>query len=492
MDKGIRCHFSSIIANTLKAVWVLIILVAVNLSDEIAKIQQEGFNTSSTLIVIGISLGIIIVVAIFNFLRWRRTYIYIKDDSLIVDCDFIINKRKTTVKLSSISTVNFQQGILERILNTYRLQIDINSFATAEKTDFNLIFSRSVAEELKKELTKDFSQKNQIQENKTVDETKPIFEFTTNRVIKHGLLSISVGTVLFSVIMLTSTLIYQFNDTLNLISLLNDTVVSDNSYLKDNSITTVIAFLFFVGPVVVQSITPFIRYQNFKIGKLGNRVVISYGLITKRQFNLPLNKTNAVVIKQPFLARLCHLYYGELINIGMGDEEDHNAPIFCLLVNKQELDFILNEINPNFVISDIGEKSPKSAFIPVSLPYVLLGILSVVVASLLGYWWIGVIVLIFLLLCAISSHRTKALNILDDRAVITTGVFMRRTIIVPFGKIQNISAKSGPISRHFGISKGNANILASLVNVSNNIGYFPKDRFEKLFEKMIEFDSVVS
>ncbi|NCC87292.1 MAG: hypothetical protein EOM05_05425 [Clostridia bacterium] len=481
MDKGIRCHFSSIIAKTVKTFGILIVFVALNLSDEIIKIKQEGFDVSSLIVIritISTTIGIILIVFLFNFFRWRKTYIYIKDDNIVVDYDFIINKRKTTVKLSSISTVNFQQGILERIFNTYKLQIDINSFATAEKTDFNLIFSQSVAEEFKKELTQDFSQKNQIQENKTVDEIKPIFEFTTNRVLKHGLLSISVGGVLFSTIIFVFALISQFTDTF----------ASDNS----NPITTVIAILFFVGPVIWHSISPFIRYQNFKIGKLGNRVIISYGLITKRQFNLPLNKTNAVVIKQPFLARLCHLYYGELINIGMGDEEDHHAPIFCLLVNKQELDFILNEINPNFVISDMGEKSPKSAFIPVSLPYILLGIISVVVSSLLGYWWIGVIVLIFLLLCAISSHKTKALNILDDRIVITTGIFMCRTIIVPFGKIQNISAKSGPISRHFGISKGNANILASLVNVSNKIGYFPKDRFEKLFEKMIEFDSVLS
>jgi len=485
MDKGIRCHFSSIIANTLKAVWFLIVLVAVNLSDEIVKIHQEGFNPSSTLIVIGIALGIIIVVALFNFFRWRKTYIYIKDDSLILDCDFAINKRKTTVKLSSISTVNFQQGILEKIFNTYRLQIDINSFATAEKTDFNLVFSHSVAEELKKELTKDFSPCDQTQDNaeiRTVHETKPIFEFTTNRVIKHGLLSISVGGVLFSVIMLAFTLVSQFTDVFG----------TEESKIKGNPITTIIAVLLVVGPVIVQSVSPFIRYQNFKIGKLGDRIVVSYGLITNRQYNVPLSKTNAVVIKQPFLARLCHLYYGELINVGMGDEQDHQSPIFCLLVNKQELDFILNEINPNFVISDIGERSPKSAFIPMCIPYLLFGTIAVVVASILNYWWIGVIVLACLLLCAISSYKTKALNILDDRAVITTGVFMRRTIIVPFGKIQIVNSKNGPLSRHFGISKGSATILASLVNMSNNIGYFPKDRFEKLFEKTLEFDSVAT
>ncbi|MEG2016388.1 MAG: PH domain-containing protein, partial [Oscillospiraceae bacterium] len=345
MDKGIRCHFSSIIANTLKTTWVFIAFVVFSLTDEISSIQESGISSSSAFISIGVFLAIIIAIALFNFFRWRKTFFYVEDGNLVVDKRQLIEQKKTTVKLSSIATVNFQQGIIDRIFNTYRLQIDINSSVTADKTDFNIVLSRSIAEEFKKSLTPDAPDKIDSDGNTVKaksDDITPIFEFSTDRVIKHGLLSISVGSVVLSAIMLAGVLIAQFQD----------------SSAKSSVFSSIIAILLVVGPILVQCVSPFIRYLNFKIGKQNDKAVISYGLITKRQFSVPLEKINAVVLKQPILARFFNLYYGELISVGMGDEENQQTPVFCLLVTKQELDSILSELAPQFVIKGIGEASP--------------------------------------------------------------------------------------------------------------------------------------
>jgi len=94
-----------------------------------------------SILMASILIAVFLVVLLFQFIRWRKTYISINDGQLIVEKRYKIMNNKTTVKLSSISTVNLKQNILHRIFNVYNLQLDINSAVTAEKTDFNLFLT---------------------------------------------------------------------------------------------------------------------------------------------------------------------------------------------------------------------------------------------------------------------------------------------------------------------------------------------------------------
>ncbi len=488
-EQGIRNHFSSVIVNSIKSLMGLLIIGVFSLAEGL---ETEDFSDTGifsgmgafeALIAIAVVLALLLLVLLFNFLRWRKTYIIIDDENLIVNKNFLINKKSTTVRLSSIATVNFQQGIPERIFGTYKLQVDINSSVTADTTDFNLVFKKDLAEEIKAKLTKHLDEDGDgINAHQVIDENgeivtttegaKLIYKFSLFEVLRHCALSTSMMLMLFVVAIIVGTI------------LLGTLFGGEDS----DPLGALISMLVIVVPLVWSMLLPVFKYQNFKIEKVGNRAVISYGLFTHRQYNVPLDKTNAIVMHQPLFARIFGFAYGEILTVGMGEQEEEGTPIFCLMLKPEELRKIIAELRPDLLVNGVGESSPMKAYVSTCIPYLLFSIGVTVVLAYIGIWWLGIPVIIFMLFSAYLSVKTKALAVLSNKAVITSGVFHKRTLIVPNKKIQNISVKTGPISRRLGLAQGTVNVLAATIYSVHEIGYFTMDRFDTLFEKITYTD----
>lgn len=487
MEKEVRNHFSMIILNTIKYAWfILLSLVVSFLPGGDAADGEFGFW--GTLLAPVLTL---IFVAIFlaEVIRWRKTFILIDDGQLIIDKRFRIMKSKTTVRLSSIASVNLKQNILEQILNVYNVQLDINSSVTANKTDFNLVFKEEVALEFKRMITEkkreselregenDSGRPSAVVQTETPAEDNrriPIIYFSLSKVVRHCLLSLSITGILFSLLIF--------------IGVITDLLLPEEGAASGPSM--IFKILFVLLPVLVQCVSPVLRYYGFAVSKQDQQVVVSYGLFTKQQFTLPLDKTSALIIRQTMFSRLAGLYYGEIINVGMGNEEKNESPVFCLMVTKRELDAIIQQIAPAYIISEPVQPSPRSALLPVMIKYALFGIPVLVVSIVLGFWWVGVILLALVLLAGFLSYKTKELGLLEDRAAITSGIFAKKTIVIEYGKIQNLEVVNGPVSRRLGLCKGSVNILAARTNTSHSIGYFKEEQFENLSNAIIKHESL--
>lgn len=467
MNNGARLHFSSVIVSTIKGAGALIFILILNSTDFIDRLLSGDLPAPGLLIPILILTAIIALIFGFNLLRWSRTYTYFEDASFVVERRLIMQS-KTTVKLSSIASVNLQQGIFERLFGTYRLQLDINSAVSANKTDYNLVFSKDYALELKKLITNSISG-----EKKAADEAslpaQLIFKYPLKRVIRHCVLSTPLLSIFVSAGIITGFAVSSVTDV-----------------QSTDSASSFFWGIIFIVQLVYSLISPFFKYYDFTISRQGDKVIVSYGLVTKRQFTLPLSKTNAIVLRQPLLARMFGMYYGEILNIGMGDEEKKGQPFFCLLCDADELHYILSQVAPEFVITAMPEKSPAMALIPTGFKYGIWASVMLVAFAVAGLWYVGAAVFLFMFLCAFLSWRTKELILQDTKLTITSGIFTKRIITVPYGRLQNIKIKSGPIGKPLGLRSGEAVILSELSNKNNFIGYFPAERFETIMNKMTE------
>ncbi len=498
----IRCHFISVISKTFRSIWFIIAMFLFSFLDLIKDIKMQSIPSKSIFIGLGIFLLIILIVFTFNLLRWWKTKIYIEDDMLIVERNQV-SQSKTTVKLSGISTVNLQQNIFQRIFDVYTLQLDINSSVTANKTDFNLMFGDEIALEFRDYILKYIDETNRSTTNTTYDmdsdikqstndesplpnndfmdsnlntsDSETIISFSFKEVMRHCILSFSFLGGVYSVALLTTAVF---------------AVTSNENTSLATLWPAIFSLVLAIVPFVYKSLTAFLLYHNFVLEKKGSKLCVSYGLFTRKQFTLPLDKTNAIVIKQPFQARPFNLCYGEIINVGMGDSAENQVPIFCLLVKYEQLQEIINSIAPKLVLTEPNEKSPKTALYTILLKWLFWGILFLIGFSIFHKWWIGAIIIALFTVLGILSYNTKGLNLYENKVSITTGVFDKRTIIIPYSKLQNISSKYGPIGKKFNISKGSVTILASFANCFNQIGYFENEKFEQLSAKIVSVESI--
>ncbi len=478
----IRCHFSMFITRTLKTAWAVIAaLIAFLLQSGSGDELLRTFSRWQILIFVAM-LTLLLVILIFNFLRWRRTFITINDENVIVDRR-TINKNKTTVKISTISSVNLKQGILEKLFGTYRLQLDINSSATADKTDFDLVFTKEQAKAIRAMIIGREEVVAAAQTDMpTVDENAEyvpsqlasggelICQFSFGQVVRHCLLGLSITSLVAATF---GFLIWLWSANLG---------AGKVSWIP---------ILVAVFPAVYQLIKPFFLYQNFKVVKRGKYLDVSYGMIVTQHFSLPLDKTNAIIINRPVLARIFNLCCGEIINVGMGDSESNQAPVFCLLTTPRQMHEIILAIAPGYAPSaEVGEarphqRSPRQALWPVMAHWLICGLIAAAVALIFGKIILAVILMAFAVLSGYLSWRTKEMALFADKISISSGVFAKRNITVEYGRLQRLMRKTNPLSRRFHLAHGNLSILATAINQSNHIGYFDESHFDRIEEEIM-------
>ena len=191
------------------------------------------------------------------------------------------------------------------------------------------------------------------------------------------------------------------------------------------------------------------------------------------------------------LARAFNLCSGEIINVGMGDNEENQAPVFCLLTSPHQMQSIIAAIAPSYAeAAQAGSaspliRSPKAALAPTMVKWGLLGLLGLAAAIAFGKWWIGTIILAFCLLCAFWQWKTKELALLDKKLSISSGIFSKRNITIDYERLQSLSRFVDPISRRYHLTRGMVTILAAAANRANTIGYFPNAYFDRIEEEIL-------
>ena len=96
---------------------------------------------------------ICVIVIVISFYVWRKTFFSIRDSVLVVDKKTLF-KKVSKLPASNISTVNIERSLIERLIGTAKVKVDINSSTTAEQTDFTFVLKLPLAELFKEELIK--------------------------------------------------------------------------------------------------------------------------------------------------------------------------------------------------------------------------------------------------------------------------------------------------------------------------------------------------
>lgn len=515
-DKPFRLHFSSIIEDFIKGFWVILVLLITNVAQNVNRLKIDVISSKEIFISLGILVGVIILILGTLYLRWRKTYITLTDETLVIERLLLINKKITTIGLKSISNVDFEQNILEKILGTAKLKLDTNSLSTANQNDVKIILKLDKIKELKKSIlinidktTKNINNGNDINasrennensensqnsesaenskktnianefydDNNDNNDEKSTFDvkYDFERILQHTLLSIPI----FSVVFIIGVAIFF------IITLQNPEMTQE---FFANAFGSIIAIFIFVVPIIYSTIRTLFKLYNFKAKRVNDKIYISYGLFTTRKYTIPIDKINAVKIKQPTLARIFKKYTVEIVNVGMADEEN-DVPVLLLMSSKEELQSKLETLLLELNINVEEEHQPKEAIIPISINFAIWSLFLIIptIIFLKEYFTIKLILLlviaIFIITSIILAYRTRKLGGNEDSIYITKGIFAKTTVIIKIRKIQLLELKNSVLTKKLKIQKLKVNILAATANIEHSSGYFKNEIMQKILEK---------
>lgn len=392
-----------------------------------------------------------IVFAVWNLFRWRRTFFYIDDGYLVVEKNTLM-RRVSRVPLGSISTVNFERSLFERLAGTAKIKLDINSAVTANSTDFVFVLKLDKAQSFEKEILR-FKSEGSVE--KTESQSSLICSFSALQAVRDVVLGQSVVQILPTVF----AILYGF-------------------FMGEWSAATILIVLGWLASMLMQ----FTSACGFKIEKSEDSFYITSGLIKKKNYSFSADKVNAVIVRRPVFARVFGLYRAEVAVVGLGNDK-YETPQICLLVKKPELDRILGECAPDFVCSVPPERSHK------------LGLVASVSFYLALFAGVGAsLIYVHPALCAVCaavgvmlgvlSRNGKKLAADDNVFSYSRGIFSLTHASFRYDAVQTVQFLTNPFFRRFGIGKIRLSILGSSAVSVHTTGWFSADKYKELARRL--------
>ncbi|MCM3603243.1 PH domain-containing protein [Robertmurraya korlensis] len=320
------------------------------------------------------SIAIVIVVLGIGVLNWLRFSYRLEEGELRMEYGLLVRKKRY-IPFDRIQSLDFSEGILHRPFGLVKVKVETaGSSGTAD------------AEAVLTAITKD--EANRIQEiiaqakGKLVEETfdtevankaerveeKVVYKISSKELLLLATTSGGVGVVLSAMVAFLS----QLDDLIPYESAYHEVekVISNGIV-----IVAVLVFLGFLLAWVAALIGTMVKFAQFTVKKTEREIIISRGLLEKRQITIPLNRIQAIrisenILRQPF--GLCSVY---MISAGGSVRNAEGAKVLLLpAVKKAQVAHILQEHLPISTTSQPFNSPPKR-----SLPrYLLRGSLIVV------------------------------------------------------------------------------------------------------------------
>lgn len=467
-----RNHPSIIAGNIVSTVLVLAVLFLLGGLDEM--VDGDLFPALA-----GVA-AIVVLVAAWSFLVWRRTFYIFGDNEIHVTRDTVWKMDKH-IQYTRLASVGVRRTIMNRVFGTSTLVFNVNSSVNAAKAEATLILERRTADRLRDALNSMIFRKEMtLEEDRQVES---IVRVTNLDVVVHAILGRSTAQSLFAMLLLFYAAVM---------------LVLQSS---GGFITAVALFVLTEGLPFVSAI---LRYYNYRIFRVGDTITVESGLITTQRQSFNVNKVNSVRIREPLIARLLGKAVLEAEVVGLADMNDQ-MPLLCPMKRRSDVQAVLREVLPELVFSSDPIRQPRRALIPMLITDAAISVLLVVAGLFLFLeagthlaGWdatlilvvrvTGVLIAVLLPILVFGrsgmAQRHRTFDMGRDSFMLIYGGYDLCTEYVNYDKVQHTRVSAGPLQRAFGVSECSVFLMSSLGAKRISSGLFGPEDLELVADEV--------
>jgi putative membrane protein len=433
-------------------------------------------ESTSVLLIILASIGIIVVIAIFAYLKYLNFTFYIdeKSEEFIVN-DGVFNKSKIVISLHKIQQVSIHQNVLQRIINIYEVSVD--TAGTDRQEGSIKAVSQEMALALKAKLLENRNTVVTSDESITTQSEKkaPFLKIQLVNLFKIGITSNYAKSI--GLILTFFFTIYENLRNIGKEDLFSGFELENqlHRYPVFISILIAIAGLFFVV-FILNIFRTVLKYFDFTIQKQKGSLLLSYGLISKQSTILKPEKVQIVTISQNYFQKKLRILEIKIKQATGDDAKKSKSGIEILGCNKVEKDAILNLIfdsipTANLKLKPNWRKLVFAIFLSVILPLTaFLFIYNYNAIYLKQYVPLVVFYVIFASIIHGFSFYNYRLYIGQKHIIKKNGAWDRERSIIEIKKIQAITTTQ--LFWHKNLNIGTITLHTAGGNLSFYLGHF--------------------
>lgn len=443
MSEPKRLHPIAIVLNALKMVKDTILPLLVVLF-----VQGRDSSDHLQLIFIGVYL---LGSVLYGAFAWMKFTYRVEDDEIRIEQGIFI-KKKRYIRLERIQSIDITEGLLQRLFSLVQVTIDTAGSSDKQAEAVLAAIPRVEAELFESLLQKEKKRLHSTEEEIDEGQLSPVEEKQDQLIFQMGFRELllmaatsgGVGLVLTGAVALLS----QFAELIEF----------DKVYTEIEAMVTVASSLLLVVLVlggllfayVIATIGILLKYAYFSVKKKGNDIVITRGLLERRQLTIASSKIQAIrivenIIRQPLGYASV---YVETASGSVSDSENAKVMIFPL-IKKARIKSFLAHVSDEYAIDVEMNAVPKRAM----RRYIWRE----------WYWWIPVIALLiyffrpagyfsFVLLIVgflwgYLSYREAGWHIHGQQLTMSYRAFSKQTYIVRQKRIQALQMKQSWFQR---------------------------------------------
>ncbi|GAA0322061.1 PH domain-containing protein [Bacillus carboniphilus] len=250
------------------------------------------FGSNETTFYFMVAGAMIVIVGITGIVSWLKYSYRLEQQELRIEYGLFVRKKRY-IPFDRIQSLDLTSGILHRMFNLVQVKVETaGGSAVGKEADAVLTaVTKQEAERIKSII---FAERSEVAEDlPDKSNVTTIYQITNKQLLLLATTSGSVGVVLSAVM----AFFFQFEEVIPYEEIFSGiTVWVQGSVLL---ITFTILF-FFTLAWVASIILTYLRYANFTVKKEQEDIIITKGLIEKRQLTLPLVRIQSVrVVENP-------------------------------------------------------------------------------------------------------------------------------------------------------------------------------------------------
>lgn len=434
MSEPKRLHPIAILLNVFKSIKDLIVPIVFF---TVLPGGGTGFSGSIRGLIFG---GICLIVIAIAVIGWLRFTYRVEDGELKIESGTFVKKNRY-IRFERIHSVDVSEGIIQRLFGLVKINIETAGGSKAEAVLSAI--RKEEAERLSEHLLEAKRNKNVIEReinDKQIDHEIPtvMYKQTFLELLLMSATSGAVGVVLSGMVAFVS----QFDEMIPFERLFGQSkeMLELGTFIL---ISFAIAGVFLVYVAAILSMM--LKYAHFTVEKKEDELVISRGLLEKRQLTIPLKKIQGIrilenVVRQPLGYATVYLEYAG----GSVTEKDSLSVMLFPFVKKKGIQEKLELLIPGYVVNVPVTPLPARAY-PRYVFRILIFLIPIVIACVyfLHPWGFASLLLVAIGFgWAYLRYRAAGWNITGLQLTIRSRFISKQTLLMYKTKIQSIESST--------------------------------------------------
>ncbi|MGE7907979.1 PH domain-containing protein [Peribacillus sp. NPDC094092] len=433
MSEPKRLHPIAVLLNIIKSIKELVIpfLLVVVIPG-----KNEGIPGWIQPLVIAVIIFFIIGNA---FLQWLRFTYRMEEGEFRIESGVFVRKKRY-IKFDRIHSIDISEGIIQRIFSLVKLNIETAGGSQADavlsaicKNDADRINS-FISEEKN---AKNPFDKDEVEDDEYTAKSSAVFKQTLPQLFVMAATSGAVGVFLSGAIAFIS----QFDEMIPFERIFKD---YEDFIEMGTIILTLFALVALLVVYILATLSMVIKYASFTVMKTDEEIVISRGLLEKRQLTIPIHKIQGIRIMENLIRKPLGLatVYIEYAGGSMEDKESLSIMLFPLIRKKHLHEKIL-EVLPVYETTTEMTPIPKRALSRYMFRkfLYLIPIMGALVWFFRPWGYLSLLLVPLAIFWAYMQYRDAGWSIEGNLLLLSSRFFSKQTLIMQRSRIQSISYK---------------------------------------------------